>query len=753
MPGYVSLTNRTTGKEELVDADQVPAAVASGKYLDPGAVAVNRGMARYTTPDVAAREQTVAPVVDPAQAALQQGHDIRERENTGALATAKAVVGGGASGLSFGALNPFEDAQEFNPIASGVGQVAGALAPAFVGDLGGLLGAGREAALADDALTAERAAAGLPSKALYAGETAAGTVEGDLTRAGKAITAGAERPPPVRIPTAAPIGPPLEELDLAGLKTARESELDAIRAAQAPERQGLVNDLAAARKATVEEKPWIATANGKTREVREIGKLTLDADKRIDVLLKNPVELAEKPERVLSALRQQEHALSKLLSWGETEVGDYLEARSAAPETIRAEIMAGKVKGYVPDALSQRGVEAAVERVFAERYGTEMALPTNLKVLNTVPGAVERNKALQSRVVDLIAEPSSDRLQAIDAMLADRAAPHEASFGEKALHAVAPYLGPVGAIAEKAYAGLRRVIGAGAKATAHAANSFIEAAVAAAPKVAPTLGVLSTRALAGVAFAAPAAALAAGSSPPPVAGKKAGAGVGVPAKAADLEALYQQRTAEIRSQTMYGPGGVPVMRPEARQMMAAQLAAIRATSPMLADRIETVGARRMEYLAGIMPHLPDYGVMQLGPDRRRIPDLQMRSFARSVAAVEDPHAALARVAGGNFVPEDANAIRAVYPELLADFTQQIVAKLPTLQKTLPYKRRLALSMLTGVPVDVAMTPAVLREIQGMYAAEPGTAGGTQAPVAQAQFGSVQRTDPGTPAQRREGLTT
>src|ERR1041384_6891003 len=177
MPGYVSLTNRATGQEELVDADQAPAALASGRYLDPGAVAVERnGMARYTTPDVAAREQLIAPTVDPAQAALQQGHDIRQRANTGALPTAEALLGGGVSGLSFGLLNPFGEQQEFNPIASGVGQVAGALAPAFVGDVGGLFGIGREAALADDALTAERATAGLPSKALYGGEAAAGTV-------------------------------------------------------------------------------------------------------------------------------------------------------------------------------------------------------------------------------------------------------------------------------------------------------------------------------------------------------------------------------------------------------------------------------------------------------------------------------------------------------------------------------------------------------------------------------------------------
>ncbi len=139
-----------------------------------------------------------------------------------------------------------------------------------------------------------------------------------------------------------------------------------------------------------------------------------------------------------------------------------------------------------------------------------------------------------------------------------------------------------------------------------------------------------------------------------------------------------------------------------------------------------MAARRISYLASIIPKLPDFGVVQMGPDRRGTPDLQMRSFARSVAAVEDPHAAMERMVSGTFVPEDAKALQAVYPEMVADLTRQITEQLSTLQRTLPYKRRLALSMLTGVPVDPAMTPGVLRQLQSMYAAEPGTAGGTQA---------------------------
>ncbi len=100
-------------------------------------------------------------------------------------------------------------------------------------------------------------------------------------------------------------------------------------------------------------------------------------------------------------------------------------------------------------------------------------------------------------------------------------------------------------------------------------------------------------------------------------------------------------------------------------------------------------------------------------------------------------------------PEDAEAYNAVYPERAAHFKQQILEQLPTLRAALPYKRRLALSIFSGMPVDAAMHPQILAVLQASFAAEPGSEGGTQAPRAQPQFGSVKKSvgEP-TPAQER-----
>jgi hypothetical protein len=217
----------------------------------------------------------------------------------------------------------------------------------------------------------------------------------------------------------------------------------------------------------------------------------------------------------------------------------------------------------------------------------------------------------------------------------------------------------------------------------------------------------------------------------------------------ELTRAYAARATEIRSQMGSAPDGRPVMRPDARAKVAAQLAPIAALAPVLADRLETIAARRLEFLASKLPKRPDVGGMSFGPDMWRPSEMEMRTFARYAAAVEDPHAIVERLASGTVTPEDAEAMREVYPEIHADITRQIVEKLSTLQKQLPYQRRIALSLFSGVAVDPAMDPRILNQLQALHVAEEGSEQGTTAPTAQPQFGSVRSADKYTPAQQRQ----
>lgn len=1021
MPGTVFLTNRQTGQDEPVAAEQVEAALASGRYLDPGAVAVHRfGADTYATPDIAAREAPYTPTIDPAIAAEAAGHQIRERENSTIGAGVRAALGGAASGLTFGLVDPFQDEQEFNRGLSIGGQVAGAFAPALIGDEAGLLGLGRlggqtsegaraaeavgtaaaaesaqaighgAAGVADDALTAERATSALSSRALLTGERAADAseLEHGLLRANGAIDEAHE---------AAAVAPDLAGLDAKGLRAAHDAELQAIEASRVPLRAQIADDLAAFRDQAKADKLWLSTKGGaaaaepaeaaapgaaagippsgaskapsfdleaaqeaadalpaepsgrvrlyrasdrdgivagahftpelesavaymdnpgfgggslkaydvprdyvldiykyekrhgvgsqasleefakelelpdpelqaerwrdagyrnvfqvlendrrnldavagkmydwvtftddfpqgaqtwkyvgekpldvegkllgtrtpasqraasaladkgaiesaaetrppprvkltaeETRAVKEAGKISLDADKQLDRVLRNPKALAENPRRALGALQQQEHALERIV------------AQDAKLRTV----FAGDTSG---------------ERIAA---------------LDKIPATIERNRALQRRIAELEAKPASERLAAIshaqeqlpiaqqaareaaaaarqaereaaaearatarqakiDAKLAD--IKPEASMAEQALSGTA-----FGAITGAAHAlpiigqipGAAHIIGAkGAKFVTDlvfrrlgkTAAGLEARAGAAADRFLDTAGRAATPQAAALAVRGIARATAVGARPPSAsstlvrvsfaAGKpapKQGPGAAV---AKDVVAHYQARSAEIRSQTMYDAAGNAVLRPEVRQAIGDRLAAIRAVKPLLADRMETVAARRIEYLSSILPRKPDMGGVQIGPDRWMPSDLEIRSWARSVAAVEDPHAVLERAAHGHVVIEEARAMQAVYPEVVRDYVQRLTAHLADLPKALPYRRRLALSILSGVPVDPAMQPAVLRELQAMYVREPGTEGGTQAPRPEPQFGSVRRGDPGTPSQRRQGLAT
>jgi hypothetical protein len=215
-----------------------------------------------------------------------------------------------------------------------------------------------------------------------------------------------------------------------------------------------------------------------------------------------------------------------------------------------------------------------------------------------------------------------------------------------------------------------------------------------------------------------------------------------------LADAFKARADELRSQMTVAPDGSLQMHPAAREKMAEQLAPIRAVDPVLADRIETNKARAIAFLASKLPKKPDIAGMSIGPDTWKPSDMEMRTFARFVHAVEDPHGVLERLSSGTVSPEDAEAVRSVYPEMHADITQQIIAEVSALKKPLPYQRRLALTIFTGVAVDPALDPRVLNVLQASFAREEGTEGGVQAPVAQPAFGSVSK-ETGTPSQQRQ----
>lgn len=756
-------------------------------------------------------------VETPDQAVSRVNRDIESDRYGGVGGALDAAVGSAYSGATFGATDVLNRAirgqdaadyqrkvREAHPYISTAANIAGSLAVPGLGEAhaaegaaeagsalgrlgsaalhgageGALYGVGSgvsDLALSDDPLTMEHAASVLSSHALFGG--AVGAAAGTLAKGvelglGKARAAIAEHAAAKQVVDSIPED--IAKLDRKGLKSLEGTELANIETQRVADRAKLAEDIAAHRQAAYnEERIWQATESVKDVEgVASLGARAAKSDKQLRNILDNPIELAAKPERALSALQRQQSALEGILAKRDTILA---AATNAAEGGSSTETWTEFTKARMGEYMKSEGGHAgAMKRLGAEwsklkagapstaTTATRTTLEQRTAAMDAIPGALERNKALQARIADITAAPKSPTLDAIANArdtLAERAAQaaQPKSWAEQMLGGMAfgkahgttaaigtAIGGPIGGligltapfvgakaskfISEKLFG---RVADASAEGAARITKG-IDAFMSVAPKVQRAAPVLATKVLSAVRYAPEREAAPA---PPD----------------RDLATSYRRVSDEIRSQTTLGPSG-PVMRPEARATLAQQLTPIAAASPVIADRIETIAARRIEFLASKLPLRPSLAGMQIGPDTWRPSDMEMRTFARYVAAVENPHAIVDRLAAGTVTPEDSEALRTVYPEMHADITRQIVERLPELRQTLPYQRRLALSMFAGVPVDASMDPSVLASLQGNFAMEPNTNFGTQAPTPQPQFGSVRAEKP-TPAQAREQGTT
>lgn len=612
---------------------------------------------------------------------------------------------------------------------------------------GGLIGAQQglsQLALGDDPLTAERALSVLSSNVLLGA-----SIGGGVGVAGKAVEKGLARGK-VALERAAQrgvkaegIADDLSRLDSKGLRAARKAEveslktgraadldqltaaqkaeLEAIEAARVTERSDLATAIGQHRTQMVGDKILLATKGSTIAEVRALAARSAKADKALRGLLDNPIEFSQSPGRALSALQRQQSALEGIV---------------AKADEIRA--------SFAGDATKIRQ-----------------------EALDAVPAALERNKALQERIAALAAKPSSPKLTGIAEQLeklksGEIASPRLSQI-EDAMGVLADG-GPKETTAQRLLGGTLFGVGAGAVAgsglpgseylaplagaglaglvSRRTAGKFSAAIAEAETRGAKALGVL-LNATSKVAPAAPVLATKVLSR------VRYGPGDDTkPSRSAKLADVYRKRSGEIAQQVAPGPDGKLAVTPKARQRIAKQLSPLAAGDPFLADRLESIAARRLAYLANALPKRPDLAGMQMGPDRWQPSDMEMRSWARKAAALEDPAGVFERAAAGTVSPEDAEAMQAVFPEMLNDFKRQLVEQLPTLRKSLPFNRRLALSILTGVAVDPALDPRILRVLQAQYVNEEGSENGEMAPRATANFGSVRSQEKATPAQAR-----
>lgn len=681
---------------------------------------------------------------------------------SGIAETAGGIAGLEAGGGPLGEVGGFAKGVATAPEgASAIARIGRAAAGGAIE--GAAFGAGSgvsDLALSDDPITVERAVSTLSSKMLYGGLIggAAGGL-GKSAEIGLVKAKGALDDLAVKFRTEPPtapvdVGADLSTLDSSGLDAAEQAERDSLEAARVPQRKTLADDLEAYRREMKSNRQFLVTKDvtldkppvpegglpgsgvyddlisltekpegmpdrvwskvqarqaelhdyeaavekisrggaGAKYSAREMGKLAFQSNAKLDRLLNNPIALAEdagKAKQAIEALQQQDNALQRIL-----DREDDLRAAYAA----------------------EKGPGAA-------------SAGSRAQALDTVAPTLEKNRALQARLKTMLTEPTSERLAQIEEA---RHALQTSSARRAAVNEIATSFipRPVAAILNgKVMGRVRAVIGESAARSAKAVGKIFEVGARAIREAPP----VATAALAQASFGRP------GDDEP-----EQQAPLKQPAGSRGLAPLFHQRSAELRENMTTGPDGLPQVKPAARARIAQRLQPIAVAHPTLADRMETLAVKRLEFLAGKLPRRPELGGIPTGPDRWQPSDMEMRTFARYVAAVEDPDGIVERVASGAISPEDAEVMREVYPARLAELTQQVLDRMPTLRQSLPYQRRLALSILTGAPVDPSMEPRILATLQGQYQYEP------DRPTPKPQFGSVSaQAEVGTKSERRE----
>lgn len=577
--------------------------------------------------------------------------------------------------------------------------------------------------------------------------------------------------------------------------------------AQVTEKASIAQDLHTYQELNKSAKPWLAIEKDHAvKYARDTKNLTFKADRRLDTALGNRIGLAKDPHRALEALQRQDTAFQRLVDltpelqrrltaegrvggqrWSTLETVPDLLQRNRELQQRLADVYRPVVVGESVESAAQRmaideaeGIVANATKAgrtagknldltvgnpkgLAENPGKVLAdlrvqedalvrlqeqLPLAQRRLADAGGAplnvggdleaqLTRNRALQQRLASIKDTPTSARLEAINEAI--QVPLERKGIGTQVVQGLAgaatmAAVGPFAGFAVAGVAGAAVAAGVGqvvtrrlnrvATATSGRYAAAVEKILALTERAAGKAPVLASKVLAHYA--------------------PDGDDTG------DMHTTYKKWEKHLRSTTTIDPNtGQYLATPAAKRQVYDTLEGLRAQNIQAADMLETLAARKMSYLASKLPKRPGHALRQLGPDTWRPADMAIREFARAVAAVEDPPGILERVADGTVTPEDKEALQTVYPETYAALRIQVAERLSMLQHNLPMKRRMALSLTFDLPVEPSMDPAVLRVLQGNFAAEPGTEGGTVAPQALPAFGSIRNQEP-TASQERAG---
>lgn len=148
------------------------------------------------------------------------------------------------------------------------------------------------------------------------------------------------------------------------------------------------------------------------------------------------------------------------------------------------------------------------------------------------------------------------------------------------------------------------------------------------------------------------------------------------------------------------------------QQEEAMLVNLSDDAPNVADATKTVNATALQYLANMKPKPPaTLAPMQLMTWEPV--DADKRKFLRVTDAVMHPLETLDLAGKGALLPEQIDALNAVYPSLMAEVRANLLERIENTGK-IPEKHRMMVSMLLGKDVDGRLQAARIAPAQAVY---------------------------------------
>lgn len=138
---------------------------------------------------------------------------------------------------------------------------------------------------------------------------------------------------------------------------------------------------------------------------------------------------------------------------------------------------------------------------------------------------------------------------------------------------------------------------------------------------------------------------------------------------------------------------------------------IQTADPRLQDTIAAQYQRAMQFLYSKAPHEVVLPGMLPGDGKWQPSKAQLNEWAKYVHYVSDPASVLEDLAKGIVTLEGAETLRVVYPQLYALAQQTLIKSAPEMQATLPYTKRIAMSIMFGVPIDGTLTASHMSFLQ------------------------------------------